>query len=112
MVIRRIGVMSAAKITGALYAALGLIAGCILATFSMMSAGFMANAGNSDVPSWIAPIFGIGAIVIFPMVWGLILGLLVSIQKFKPLGLDLQRDRKSTRLNSSHLTQSRMPSSA
>ena len=34
---------------------------------------------------------GIGAIVIFPMVWGLILGLLVSVQKFKPLGLDLQR---------------------
>ncbi|MFK0006148.1 DUF3100 domain-containing protein [Paenarthrobacter sp. NPDC090520] len=34
---------------------------------------------------------GIGAIIIFPMVWGLILGLLVSIQKFKPLGLDLQR---------------------
>jgi len=34
---------------------------------------------------------GIGAIVIFPMVWGLILGLLVSIQKVKPLGLDLQR---------------------
>jgi MFS family permease len=34
---------------------------------------------------------GIGTIVIFPMVWGLILGLLVSIQKFKPLGLDLQR---------------------
>jgi len=34
---------------------------------------------------------GIGAIIIFPMVWGLILGLLVSIQKFKPLGIDLQR---------------------
>lgn len=34
---------------------------------------------------------GIGAIIIFPMVWGLIVGLLVSIQKFKPLGLDLQR---------------------
>ncbi|KQR01222.1 hypothetical protein ASF72_13460 [Arthrobacter sp. Leaf141] len=34
---------------------------------------------------------GIGAIVIFPMVWGLILGLLVSIQKFKPMGIDLQR---------------------
>ncbi|MBT2551052.1 DUF3100 domain-containing protein [Arthrobacter sp. ISL-65] len=34
---------------------------------------------------------GIGVIVIFPMVWGLILGLLVSVQKFKPLGLDLQR---------------------
>ncbi|WP_045731087.1 DUF3100 domain-containing protein [Pseudarthrobacter chlorophenolicus] len=34
---------------------------------------------------------GIGAIIIFPMVWGLILGLLVSVQKFKPLGIDLQR---------------------
>jgi hypothetical protein len=34
---------------------------------------------------------GIGSIVIFPMVWGLILGLLVSVQKFKPLGLDLQK---------------------
>jgi len=34
---------------------------------------------------------GIGSIVIFPMVWGLIVGLLVSIQKFKPLGLDLQK---------------------
>lgn len=34
---------------------------------------------------------GIGSIIIFPMVWGLILGLLISVQKFKPLGLDLQR---------------------
>jgi MFS family permease len=34
---------------------------------------------------------GIGSIVIFPMVWGLIVGLLISIQKFKPLGLDLQK---------------------
>jgi len=34
---------------------------------------------------------GIGSIVIFPMVWGLIAGLLVSVQKFKPLGLDLQK---------------------
>lgn len=34
---------------------------------------------------------GIGAIVIFPMVWGLIVGLIVSVQKFKPLGIDLQK---------------------
>ncbi|WP_427015552.1 DUF3100 domain-containing protein [Pseudarthrobacter sp. P1] len=34
---------------------------------------------------------GIGTIVIFPMVWGLIVGLIVSIQKFKPLGIDLQK---------------------
>jgi hypothetical protein len=34
---------------------------------------------------------GIGAIVVFPMVWGLILGLIVSVQKVRPLGLNLQR---------------------
>ncbi|UVJ40531.1 DUF3100 domain-containing protein [Arthrobacter sp. CJ23] len=34
---------------------------------------------------------GIGAIVVFPMVWGLIAGVLVSVQKFKPLGIDLQK---------------------
>lgn len=34
---------------------------------------------------------GIGAIVIFPMVWGLVVGLIVSVQRFKPLGIDLQK---------------------
>lgn len=34
---------------------------------------------------------GIGKIVVFPMVWGIIIGGLVSVQKFKPLGLDLQK---------------------
>jgi len=34
---------------------------------------------------------GIGAIVIFPMVWGLIVGLIVSVQRFRPLGIDLQK---------------------
>jgi hypothetical protein len=75
MVIRRVGVMSAAKIAGALYAVIGLIGGCILATVSMVGAGFMANAGNNDVPPWIAPIFGVGAIVIAPIFYG-VLGLI------------------------------------
>jgi len=34
---------------------------------------------------------GIGKIVIFPMVWGIIVGGLVSAQKLKPLGLDRQK---------------------
>ncbi|MGW5861707.1 DUF3100 domain-containing protein [Streptomyces sp. NPDC055239] len=34
---------------------------------------------------------GIGSVIVFPMVWGLLLGLLVSIQKFRPLGIDLQK---------------------
>ncbi|MCA4133966.1 DUF3100 domain-containing protein [Arthrobacter sp. M4] len=34
---------------------------------------------------------GIGSIIVFPMVWGLIAGVLFSVQKFKPLGIDLQK---------------------
>lgn len=34
---------------------------------------------------------GIGAIVIFPMVWGLLVGLVISLQRIKPLSIDLQR---------------------
>ncbi|MEU6841849.1 DUF3100 domain-containing protein [Streptomyces sp. NPDC046716] len=34
---------------------------------------------------------GVGSVIIFPMVWGLVLGLLVSVQKFRPLGVDLQK---------------------
>jgi len=34
---------------------------------------------------------GVGSIIILPMVWGIIMGAVVSIQKLKPLGLDLQK---------------------
>ncbi|WAP60170.1 DUF3100 domain-containing protein [Streptomyces sp. S465] len=34
---------------------------------------------------------GIGSVIVFPMVWGLLLGLLVSVQKVKPLGLNVQK---------------------
>ncbi|WP_432507189.1 DUF3100 domain-containing protein [Kineococcus arenarius] len=34
---------------------------------------------------------GIGAIVLFPMVWGILIGTLVSVQKFKPMGLTSQK---------------------
>jgi hypothetical protein len=76
MVIRRIGVGSAARIGGALYAVFGLIAGCMLAAISLVSAGVM-NAADSGMPSWIAPMFGVGAIVIAPICYG-ILGLIIG----------------------------------
>jgi len=34
---------------------------------------------------------GVGTIIIFPMVWGILLGAIVSVQKIKPLGLHLQK---------------------
>ena len=43
---------------------------------------------------------------------GKITQLIVELRRLTAQDADLQRDRKSTRLNSSHLRLSRMPSSA
>ncbi|GAB3386348.1 hypothetical protein [Lysobacter fragariae] len=48
MVIRRIGVLSAAKIGAALGAGFGLLAGVILSLFSLM--GGLAAAGSQSAP--------------------------------------------------------------
>jgi hypothetical protein len=78
MVIRRIGVGSAAKVAGVLYACIGLIAGVILALVSMVGAGVVAEAQrNSDVPPWIGPLFGMGAVIFLPICYGL-LGLAIG----------------------------------
>ena len=68
MVLKSIGVMSAAKIVAVMYAVLGLIGGLMFgAIFSLIPLG---EASSGEVPSWIAPMFGMGAIVIMPIVYG------------------------------------------
>ena len=68
MVVRRLGVWSVARIYGALSGAFGLIAGAILALLSMVGAGLAARSG--DAPAFLGPIFGIGAIVLLPVLYG------------------------------------------
>jgi hypothetical protein len=70
MVIQRIGVASAAKIVGLLEVAIGLFAGLLFAVISTF-AGF-ASARNGDMPAWLAPFFGIGALIAFPIIYGVI----------------------------------------
>jgi hypothetical protein len=69
MVLKRIGVLSMAKIAGILYAAIGVVAGLFFAVIS----SFMGMAGahmNPDMPSWLGPMFGVGAIVLAPLLYG------------------------------------------
>ena len=72
MRLNRIGVGSAAKISGALYGAIGLIFGGIFALFALVGAGFagMAAQEGETVPAFLGPIFGVGAIVLFPLFYG------------------------------------------
>jgi nitrate/nitrite transporter NarK len=70
MVLKSIGVMSAAKVVGVLYAVMGLLMGLVFgAIFAMIPSAMAADGG--EVPGWLAPMFGLGAIVFMPVLYGI-----------------------------------------
>ena len=68
MTIKRIDPMSIAKISGALYAIMGLLAGGIIALVSL------AGPAASGMPKGglFGMMFGVGAIIILPICYGLV----------------------------------------
>ena len=72
MVVRSVGVWSAARLYGAMTATMGLFFGGILALASMLGAGM---GGSEDVPPWLAGVFGAGAVIILPICYG-VMGLI------------------------------------
>jgi hypothetical protein len=83
MIIKRIGPLSCAKISGTLYAALGLIFGAIFSVVAL--AGGMAATSSSGAS--MGAMFGVGAIVLFPICYGLIgfLGTLIAAALYNVL---------------------------
>ena len=71
MIIKRVGVLSFAKISGAIYAILGIIIGCLFALFSLM-VGAIGSAASGSNASPYGAFFGVGAIIIFPIMYGII----------------------------------------
>lgn len=69
--ITSIGVLSLAKMLGVLYAFLGLFFGGILTLFSVMGAAFGSAAGR-DSQGVAAMLFGVGAVIILPIIYGCI----------------------------------------
>jgi hypothetical protein len=65
MVIRRIAPMSLAKISGTLYAVLGLIIGAVFSLIGL--AGRLATTDSGGAGMMAA--FGVGAIVVFPILY-------------------------------------------
>jgi hypothetical protein len=65
MVIKSVGAVSCAKVAGALYALIGLIAGAFMSLIGL--AGVFAS---SDGGGAIGALFGVGAIVLLPIVYG------------------------------------------
>lgn len=66
MTIRRVGPLSCAKVAGALYAVLGFIAG-IFVSLAAMAGAF---ASNQDGAGALGIVFGVGAVVLLPILYG------------------------------------------
>ncbi|MGH9201284.1 MAG: hypothetical protein ACRD2A_08620 [Vicinamibacterales bacterium] len=69
MTIVKIGVGSAAKVSGALYAGIGLFFGVCMALVSFVGSGFAATMQDSGVP-FLGALFGVGAVIFLPLMYG------------------------------------------
>lgn len=70
--VRKIGVLSMAKIAAILYGVMGVFAGIVVAIISVFSSVFAPN----DLPQFFS-LLGIGAIVLFPIIYA-ILGFVIG----------------------------------
>ena len=74
MVIRRVGVMSVAKLMGVLYGGIGLLIGVLFALFSMVGGGAMlagAGGGDAAMGGGMMMGMGLGFLVMAPIFYGL-----------------------------------------
>jgi hypothetical protein len=69
--IKKIGVLSLAKIEGALGAIIGFIAGLIVAAIGTAFWGF-AGMAEAGVPRGMGALFGVAAIILFPILYGIL----------------------------------------
>ncbi len=75
MKLKRIGILSAAKVGALLYAGIGLIVGVFMSFFSMI--GLFAAGHGGEFPSFLAPFLGLGAVIMMPIFYG-IMGFIVG----------------------------------
>lgn len=77
MRLTRVGPLSLAKLAAGLYACIGLIMGAIFALAATLGASLGASG---DTSPFLGAVFGVGAIVLFPLMYGVLgaLGALIS----------------------------------
>lgn len=73
MIVKRLGVLSVAKVYGAMTAAMGLLIGLFVAAASALGVGM---SEGTEIP-FLGAMVGIGALVILPLIYGL-LGLVMG----------------------------------
>ncbi len=72
MVIRRFRVLSLAKVMGVMYALIGLLLGLFFSLFSLLGAAFSSALDQSSGEAWLGALFGVGAVILLPIIYGCI----------------------------------------
>ena len=70
MELKAIGPVSSAKVLGLFYAAIGLVAGVVVACVAL--AGAALGRGGEDVSPFLGSMFGVAAIVLLPVLYGVL----------------------------------------
>ncbi|MCB1008384.1 MAG: hypothetical protein KDB94_05745 [Acidobacteria bacterium] len=71
MIVKRIEPMSLAKVMAMIYGGLGLIFGALFSLFAMVGSGLAAAAAEGGpVPSYFGVVFGLGAVIVLPLLYG------------------------------------------
>lgn len=66
MIVKRVGPVSFARVAGTLYAVLGVFIGCIVSLAALVGAA----SSNSARGAGLGALLGVGAIVVFPILYG------------------------------------------
>lgn len=72
MVLRSVGVLSAGKVMGALYALMGLVGSVFMGMFSIMAAMIPAQQQGNSPSQAAAFVFGIAMVFFIPLIYGII----------------------------------------
>jgi hypothetical protein len=70
MIVKKVSPLSVAKVAGILYALIGLCFGALFSLFAMIWRASLSISNTPDLPGFPAFLFGTGAIVIFPVFYG------------------------------------------
>jgi len=77
MVIKKIEVASMAKLSGAMYATMGLLAGVIFSFFSLISSSMFTRGQSGINPGGMFGVLGVASIIVLPIIYG-IMGLVAG----------------------------------
>jgi len=71
MIVKRIQPFSLAKVMAVVYGGLGLIFGALFSLFAMVGSGLAAAAAEEGpVPAFFGVFFGLGAVIVLPLLYG------------------------------------------